>query len=304
MPGNVAPWQNTRSSVDDGHMDRTGLAHFLRSARARVSPADAGLEAGHGRRTPGLRREEVARLASVSVDTYTRLEQARGACPSVPVLEGLARALRLGADERAHLFHLAGHPAPPGARAGHAITPAVLHLLDRMDDTTAFVLDAAGYVLAWTPLAAALIADFSRWAPQDRNLTWQVFCGSDGASATYSPQEWEDFARSCVADLRAAAARYPGDQTITALIKRLSESSSTFATWWDQHHVRNREGGHKRLTHPLVGELELDFDVLLVPGQDQRIIIYSAQPGSAAADALRLLAVLGTQQMDTTSRPL
>jgi hypothetical protein len=173
-----------------------------------------------------------------------------------------------------------------------------------MDDTAAFVLDAAGYVLAWTPLAAALIADFSRWAPQDRNLTWQVFCGSDGASATYSPQEWEDFARSCVADLRAAAARYPGDQTITALIERLSRNSSTFATWWDQHHVGNRAGGHKRLTHPLAGELDLDFDVLLVPGQDQRIIIYSAQPGSPAADALRLLAVLGTQQMDTTSRPL
>jgi hypothetical protein len=240
----------------------------------------------------------------VSVDTYTRLEQARGACPSVPVLECLARALRLGADERAHLFHLAGHPAPPGARAGREITPAVLHLLDRMDDTAAFVLDAASYVLAWNPLAAALIADFSRWAPRDRNLTWQVFCGSDGASATYSPQEWEDFARSCVADLRAAAARYPGDQAITALIKRLSESSSTFATWWDQHHVRNREGGRKRLTHPLVGELELDFDVLLVPGQDQRIIIYSAQPGSAAVGALRLLAVLGTQQMGSTSRPL
>ena len=281
-------------------MDRAGLAHFLRSARARVSPADAGLEAGHGRRTPGLRREEVARLASVSVDTYTRLEQARGACPSVPVLEGLARALRLGADERAHLFHLAGHPAPPGARAGREITPAVLHLLDRMDDTAAFVLDAAGYVLAWNPLAAALIADFSRWAPRDRNLTWQVFCGSDGASATYSPQEWEDFARGCVADLRAAAARYPGDEAITALIQREQQHLRDLV---GQHHVRNREGGSKRLTHPLVGELELDFDVLLVPGQDQRIIIYSAQPGSAAAGALRLLAVLGTQQMDATSRP-
>lgn len=278
-------------------VDRSELASFLRSARSRVTPADVGLEPGHDRRTHGLRREEVARLASVSVDTYTRLEQSRGACPSVPVLEGLARALRLGSDERAHLFHLAGRTPPPGARPDTAIAPAVLHLLDRMDDTAAFVLDAAGYVLAWNPLAAALIADFSCWPPKDRNLTWQVFCGTDGASATYAPQQWELFARSCVADLRAAAARYPGDAAITALISRLQADSKIFAAWWEEHEVAERGGGHKRLTHPVVGDIELDFDVLLVPHQDQRIIIYSAAPGSAAGEALRLLAVLGTQEM-------
>jgi len=284
-------------------MDRPQLAHFLRSARARVSPADVGIDAGHQRRTPGLRREEVARLASVSVDTYTRLEQARGAQPSVPVLEGVARALRLGAEERAHLFHLAGHPGPPGATPGHAVSPAVMHLLDRMDDTAAFVLDAAGYVLAWNPLATALIADFSQWPPRDRNLTWQVFCGTTGASATYAPREWEHFARGCVAELRAAAARYPDDHTIKALVDRLHRDSTIFAAWWDEHHVHTRGSGHKRLTHPAVGEIELDFDVLIVPNQDQRIIIYSAPPGSAAADALRLIGVVGTQHMGTEARP-
>jgi transcriptional regulator with XRE-family HTH domain len=284
-------------------MDRAGLAHFLRSARARITPQDVGLEPGHLRRTPGLRREEVARLAAVSVDTYTRLEQARGAVPSVAVLEGLARALRLGADERAHLFHLAGHSEPPGARASHTITPAVLHLLDRMDDTAAFVLDAAGYVLAWNPLAAALIADFSCWPPRDRNLTWQVFCGTGGASASYSAQASADFAQECVADLRAAAARYPSDPAITGLVRRLLDRSETFAGWWDEHEVRQRRGGHKRLSHPAVGDLDLDYDVFLVPDQDQRVIIYSAPPGSPSAEALRLLAVLSTQDMGAGPGP-
>ncbi len=298
MPGSGVPWHEAPSEIDDGRVDRFELAHFLRSARARISPDDVGLPPGHDRRTPGLRREEVARLAAVSVDTYTRLEQGRGARPSMPVLEGLARALRLSADERAHLFHLAGHPVPLRGRADHAVSPTVLHLLDRMDDTAAFVLDAASYVLAWNPLAATLIADFSRWAPRDRNLTWQVFCGTEGASATYAPPEWEDFARGCVADLRAAAARYPLDDTIASLVERLRRDSSVFATWWEQHRVAARSGGHKRLTHPAVGELDLDFDVLVVPNQDQRIIIYSAQPGSATAEAMRLLAVLGTQHLD------
>lgn len=179
-----------------------------------------------------------------------------------------------------------------------------MHLLDRMDDTAAFVLDAAGYVLAWNPLAAALIADFSLWPPADRNLTWQVFCGTVGASASYSPQEWEHFARDCVADLRAASARYPDDHTIKALVARLHRESTTFATWWDEHRVRTRQGGHKHLTHLAVGGIELDFDVLIVPNQDQRVIIYSARPGSPAADALRLVGVIGTQHMTAVPRPI
>ena len=221
----------------------------------------------------------------------------------MPVLEALARALRLAPDERAHLFHLAGHPDPPRTHPAHAVAPAVLHLLDRMDDTAAFVLDPAGYVLAWNPLAAALIADFSRWHPRDRNLVWQVFCGTNGASADYPTQHWEQFARECVADLRAAAARYPNDQTINRLVTRLCRDSAVFATWWDQHEVRNRRSGHKRLHHPAVGNLDLDYTILLVPDHDQRIIIYSAAPGSPSAQAMRLLAVLGTQNLATDEPP-
>ena len=221
----------------------------------------------------------------------------------MPVLEGLARALRLSPDERAHLFHLAGHPDPPRTHPTHTLAPAVLHLLDRMDDTAAFVLDPAGFVLAWNPLAAALIADFSQWPPRDRNLVWQVFCGTRGASADYSPQHWEQFARECVADLRAAAARYPNDPTIGTLASRLRQESAIFATWWEQHQVENRRGGRKRLHHPAVGDLDLDYTILHVPDQDQRIIIYSAAPGSPSAQAMRLLAVLGTQNLTAEQTP-
>lgn len=281
-------------------MDRTELAHFLRTARERVTPADVGLAAGHTRRTPGLRREEVARLAAISPDTYTRLEQARGAQPSIPVLEGVARALRLSADERAHLFHLTGYPTAPGGSPSHVLAPTLLTMLERMDNTAAYILDAAGFVLAWNPLAAALVADFSRWPPADRNLTYQVLCGSEGASSDYSNAEWEAFARECVADLRAAAGRYPNDPAIAALVARLHRESPVFSRWWDEHHVRHRRGGSKRMRHPAVGELELDFHLLLVPDHDQRIVMYSAAPGSPSADAMRLLAVLGTQRVATS----
>jgi hypothetical protein len=132
-------------------------------------------------------------------------------------------------------------------------------------------------------------------------LTWQAFCGTEGASATYSAEAWEHFARDCVADLRAAAARYPGDPAITGLVRRLLSGSKTFAAWWDEHQVRVRRGGHKRLAHPAVGELELDYDVLIVPDHDQRVVIYSAPPGSAVGEALRLLAVLSTQDMRSSA---
>jgi transcriptional regulator with XRE-family HTH domain len=276
-------------------VDRAELAHFLRAARRRI---DVGLPREGLRRTPGLRREEVAKLASVSVDTYTRLEQGRGAEPSVAVLEALARALRLTPDERAHLFHLTGHPDPPGGHPERALSPAVLHLLDRMSDTAAYVVDAAGFILAWNPLAAALIADFSRWPPAERNLTWQVFCGTVGPHRDYSGEQWEAFARDCVAELRAAAARYPYDPAIAALVARLRRHSPLFAEWWDEHHVRRRRSATKRM-----GELELDVDILLVQDYDQRIIIYSARPGSSSAAAMRRLTCRRSRGREETARP-
>lgn len=160
-------------------MDRADLADFLRSRRARVRPTDVGLPPGTRRRTPGLRREEVARLAGISVDYYTRLEQARGPRPSRQVLAALARALRLADDERSHLFHLVDEVPGPPAGPSPEVPDAILHLLDQLDHVPAFVIDVKYDVLAWNAMAAALLGDFARFPRAERNLVWQLFCGND-----------------------------------------------------------------------------------------------------------------------------
>ena len=161
-------------------MDRQELAGFLRSRRERLPPSDVGLDAGPRRRTPGLRREEVAQIAGISVDYYTRLEQARGPRPSRQVLESLARALRLGTHERAHLFHLVDEPAATPSRVRQDVPDGILRLLRRLEDCAVFVLDAKGDVLAWNPLAAALIVDFSAYPPGERNLVWLALADPTG----------------------------------------------------------------------------------------------------------------------------
>lgn len=279
-------------------MDRSELAGFCQTRRAALRPSDVGLPVGQRRRTPGLRREEVARLAGMSVDYYTRLEQGRGPRPSTAVLDALARALRLDTDQRAHLFHLAGQAPPPAGAAAREVSPGVLHLLERLDDTAGFVLDASYDVLAWNPLAAALIADFSAWPAAERNLIWQTFCSTAGSGGGhYSTEQWEAFARGCVADLRASAARYPDAAAIGSLVARLREASETFARWWDEHPVAERRSMTKRIDHPLVGPIDLDCEVLLVAERDQRIILYTAEPGSSSHQALQLLGVVGTQDL-------
>jgi len=276
-------------------MDRRQLAEFLRSRRARVQPGDVGLAAGARRRTPGLRREEVARLAGISVDYYARLEQARGPSPSRQVLSALARALRLYDAERAHLYHLAGEvPAPPTGPSPE-VPAGILHLLDRLDDTPAFVIDAKYEILAWNQMAAALLGDPSAWPPDRRNMIWNLFTGKYSAMALADPQSAE-FADECVAQLRAAAAQYPQDPGIHELIGRLRAASPQFVQRWEQLRVCVRRGSTtKRVRHPVVGELTLECEVLDIAGHGQRLVIYTATPGSPSADALKLLDVVGTQ---------
>ncbi|MEJ3746014.1 helix-turn-helix transcriptional regulator [Actinomycetes bacterium KLBMP 9797] len=276
-------------------MDRRQLADFLRSRRARVGPQDVGLAAGGRRRTPGLRREEVARLAGISVDYYARLEQARGPRPSRQVLSALARALRLYEAERAHLYHLAGEvPAPPtGPRQD--VPPGVLHLLDRLDDTPAYVIDAKYQLLAWNPMAAALLGDPTTWPAEQFNLIWSLFAGPYSAQALADPRS-SAFADECVAALRAAAARYPGDPGIHGLIARLRAASPDFTRRWDRHQVCSPPGSTtKQIQHPVVGELTLECEVLDLAGHGQHLIIYTAAPGSPSAEKLKLLGVVGTQ---------
>jgi transcriptional regulator with XRE-family HTH domain len=280
------------------NVDREELADFLRSRRERLRPADVGLAAGQRRRTPGLRREEVAQLASMSVDYYTRLEQARGPQPSRAVLTGLARALRLSDDEWAHLFHLVGEHLQPSSRLTSEVRPGILHMLDRMDDTPAMVIDAKYQVLAWNQLAAALITDFSALPVRERNLIRRRFLSVPTlASCRFDREETLHFGQEVVADLRTAAARYPDDPEIRELIDDTVAGSSEFAALWAEHEVAVQHTLCKRILHPVVGELELLCEMLVIPDRDQRVLLYTAEPGSHSHQALQLLKVIGTQDM-------
>jgi transcriptional regulator with XRE-family HTH domain len=277
----------------DGAVDRRSFAAALKGYRARLSPADVGLPAGTGRRVPGLRREEVALLAGISVDYLVRLEQGRGPTPSDLVLTSLARALRLSDDERDHVFHLAGSSPP---RPGHIVSiprASTLRLLDRFGDLPAVLLDAKGDVLAWNALATALLGDFSAWPAAHRNIVWQRFLGVGGRVAP-DPEEDE----VSVATVRLTAARYPDDPALRRLIDELRAGSPRFARLWDAGAVAERRSSRKTVVHPQLGRLDLDCDALHLPDVDQRLIVYSAAPGTPEAQALALLRVVGLQDLE------
>ncbi|WP_163554086.1 helix-turn-helix transcriptional regulator [Candidatus Frankia alpina] len=278
-------------------MDRTELADFLRHCRARLAPADVGLSQGARRRTPGLRREEVAQLADMSTDHYTRLEQARGSRPSRQMLAAVARALRLTGDERDHLFHLAGEEPPRSQPTTEHVRPGLLLVLDRLTDTPAQVVSDRGDILAQNAMAKALYGDASVRPEAERNVAWRYF--TDPAARELFPAEDRDRgARAAVADLRATFARRPDDTRLAALVRRLRARSEEFSALWDTHQRRRTpRAGTKRFLHPVVGFLELDCEVLLNPEHDQRMIVYTARPGSRSHERLELLRVVGLQDL-------
>jgi transcriptional regulator with XRE-family HTH domain len=271
---------------------RTELAAFLRARRARLRPGDVGLPDGGRRRIPGLRRQEVAELAAISVEYYIRLEQARGPHPSRRILAALARALMLTRDEREYLFRVAGESPPPGAGPTSGpngeITPAMRHLLDGLTEIPAYVVDAKYDVLAWNRLATYFIGDLSAVTGADRNMIRWTFRRPE-TDAHWRDADLVRFARGTVADLRAAYARYPGDRGIETLVTELLGTSPRFAEMWATHDVEVRRGVRKRVAHPDLGPLEFDCQVLHVPDTDQRIILYTAEPRSATAAVFGLL---------------
>ncbi|WP_410656810.1 helix-turn-helix transcriptional regulator [Amycolatopsis sp. lyj-112] len=273
-------------------MDKAELATVLRTARARLKPADVGLPAGPRRQVPGLRREEVAQLAGLGVDYVIRLEQSRGPQPSAQVLGALARALRLSDDDRDMLFRFAGTAPPQAGRVPMLVRPSVLRLLDRMSDLPALVLSAKSDVLAWNPLAAALFGDFTTRPPARRNLIRQRFL--DPGRITQSADT--DSAADCVACLRTAQARYPRDPDLIRLIADLRTGSARFDSLWQAGRSGRLRAGSPTLDHPELGRLTLDCDVLLVPEADQTVLVYSAAAGSPEASALELLRVTGLEQ--------
>ncbi|MEU3991374.1 helix-turn-helix transcriptional regulator [Streptomyces platensis] len=279
-------------------MDRRELAGFLRSRRERITPADVGLPAGQRRRTPGLRREEVAQLAFISTEYYARLEQARAPHPSREVLAQLARALRLSDAERDHLHHLAGAPPGPPPGPSREIRQSIVDLLRRLPEAAALVVSATYEVIAWNELAAALMEDFSVLSRRDRNLIRRAFLGPyRNGRRLYGVSDADEFARTSTQQLRTAAARYPNDPEVTGLVAELLDGSAEFARLWAAHDVTDRPTLCKTFEHPLVGPVSVNCDVLDIADRDQRVFLYTAAPGSPSEEALRLLSVVGTQRM-------
>jgi transcriptional regulator with XRE-family HTH domain len=270
-----------------GGMDE--LAGCLRQWRDRLDPAEVGLPSGR-RRAPGLRREEVAQLAGVSVDYLARLEQGRAGHPSASVLGALARALRLTHAERAHLFRVAGHAEPTTGRIDRHITPGLQRILDRLADVPVMVVDAAWDVVAMNPLASALFGAL----PDERNILWRHFTGL-GSRLVRTDEETAASEAESVADLRDAAGRYPDDERLRRLIADLRAVSPRFEELWERPAVGRRASSRKTFEHPEVGLITVDCDVLTVQDSDLRLIVYTAPPGSPDANALALLDAVGLQ---------
>jgi len=280
--------------------NRADLATFLLTRRHRLRPADVGLPEVGRRRTPGLRRQEVAQLAGMSVDYYIRLEQARGPHPSRQVLAALARALMLTGDEREYLFRVAGESPPPTARPSREVSPGIRNLIDSMPEIPAYVVDAKYDVLAWNTLATHFIGDLSVFAEPDRNMIRWIF-RQPAAAAPWSNSDAVRFTRSMVADLRSSYARYPADPGISGLVTELLGSSPRFAEIWADQDVETRRPLLKRFEHPQAGPLEFECQVLLIPDSGQRLITYCAAPGSPTQAAFRNLATAG-QDADSGTR--
>ncbi|MGW1203753.1 helix-turn-helix domain-containing protein [Streptomyces cyaneofuscatus] len=277
------------------------LGEFLKARRAELGPREVGLpDNSPKRRVKGLRREEVALLASISTDHYTRLEQGRRQA-SAPVLHTLARVLRLDEEERAYLLELAGKDVSrPRRRAAQKVQPQLRRLLDELTTTPALIMGRRMDILAWNPMAAALLTDFSRLPERQRNYAWLVF--SDPAMRKLHA-DWEHTAHACVSMLRMEAGRDPEDPRMAALIGELSVRDDAFRRWWGDHHIATRSRGNKVLRHPVAGELTLDWDALnCATDPDQQLVVWTAEPGTPSHDGLRILASWAAERMAATER--
>lgn len=287
--GTNPPWVSGAAACNNRSMTNE-LGEFIRSRRARLRPEDVGFRAGRGRRVEGLRREEVAALASVSVDYIKRLEGGR-IRPSDAVLGSLARALRLDVDERTHLFALAGRAAAAHDLAPlESVRPGLLRLLDAVEPLPAFIVGPWLDLLAWNATASALFCGFERRPPEERNMARLIFLDSE-IRELFCAGGWDG--SGLVGALRVRYEQGRPDPRVQALISELRERSPLFQRLWQERGDVKRMRGRKTFDHPEVGRIELDWDRLTVPGSGGLVLmVYSAEPGTRDATALTLLATL------------
>jgi transcriptional regulator with XRE-family HTH domain len=278
--------------------DETSLGATIHAWRDRLTPAEAGLPAGRGRRTVGLRREELSELAGISVDYIVRLEQGRAATPSAQIVSALARALRLTRDERDHLYGLAGLQPPRDGMITDHIPPGMQRVLTRLGETPVGVFAADWRLIWWNRSWAALLGDPSSLAPEDRSLVRSRFPIADHrarlASWPVVSEQREATDRAIVADLRRASSRYPDDPRLTGLIRRLVDGHPRFSQLWHEGVVGGHAEDRKTIRHPGIGDITVDCDVLNDSDTDLKIVIYTAAPGSEDQTKLDLARVAGT----------
>ncbi|MEV0077739.1 helix-turn-helix transcriptional regulator [Nocardia neocaledoniensis] len=274
-------------------IDRAGLAEFLKRRRESLQPEDVGLPRGQRRRTSGLRREEVAVLCHMSTDYYARIEQERGPQPSEQMTAAIAQGLHLSLDERDHLFRLAGHTPPARGASGEHISPGLLRIFDRLQDTPAEIVTELGETLRQTPLGVALTGETTRYAGPARSIGYRWFTDPRERDR-YDPADHPFLSRMFVAGLREATTRRGPDSRAAHYADLLLAESAEFRTLWHTHEVGVRPHEVKRFRHPEVGALELNCQTLLDPVEAHLLLVYTATPGSAGAEKLRLLSVVGT----------
>jgi transcriptional regulator with XRE-family HTH domain len=279
-------------------VDAWEFGRAVRRWRDRVTPAMAGVPVGARRRAAGLRREELAGLAGISVDYLTRLEQGRATSPSVQVVEALTRALRISDAERDLLFRLAGHATPGLDVVSSRITPSVHRMLDRLAHTPVAVYDATWTLIVANAPYDALMGPTTSWQGIHRNSVWRHLVGP-GSRAVHTPEQKRDFEAGLVADLRLTAARYPKDQRLQQLVREIASQSPRFEELWESEApVPHQDfGRHKVIDHPDVGHITLDCDTLVVAANDLRVMLYTAEPDTEDAEKLSLAIVLGTQTL-------
>ena len=277
-------------------IDRVGLAEFLRRRREALQPEDVGLPRGQRRRTNGLRREEVASLSHMSTDYYSRLERARGPQPSEQMIASISQGLHLSLEERDHLFRLAGHNPPTRGAAGDHISPGMLRIFDRLQDTPAEIVTELGETLRQTPLGAALTGDLTVHSGPARSIGYRWFTDPE-TRRLYAVEDHEFLSRLWVSGLRGVATLRGPDSRAAQLANDLLSRSEEFHLLWNEHEVGLRPKEVKHFVHPELGALELTCQVLVEPSQSHSLLVYTAIPGSESHEKLQLLSVIGAQSL-------